>query len=111
MVLIPDAARGAIFGDFLEEIVVRVEEKGKARREIVDVQAAAQRPFDIFDAVAQREGELLNGRRAGLANVIAADGNGIELRRVLGAELDGVGDQAHAKARAGRCIPSARCIP
>ena len=40
--LVPDAARGAIFGDFLEEIAVRVEEERKARREIVHVQAAAK---------------------------------------------------------------------
>ena len=42
---VPDAARGAIFGDFLEEIVVRVEEERKARREIVHVQAAAHAPI------------------------------------------------------------------
>ena len=70
-----------------------------------------KRPFNVFDAVAQGEGQLLDGGRAGLADVIAADGNGIELRRVLRAEFNGVGHQAHAMARAGRYIPSARCIP
>src|SRR5438552_4125214 len=75
---VPDAARGAILGDLLEEIVVRVEEKRKLRHELVHVEAATHSPFDVFKAVAQREGEFLNSGRAGLADVIAADRNGVE---------------------------------
>ena len=41
---VPDAPRGAVLGDLLEEIVVRVEEKRKPRRELVDGQARARRP-------------------------------------------------------------------
>ena len=51
--LVPDAPRGAVFGDFLEEIVVRIEKERKARREIVHGEAAADAPLDIFDSVAQ----------------------------------------------------------
>ena len=77
---VPDAARGAILGDLFEEIVVRVEEERKPRREVVHVHAATHAPLDVFDAVAQRERQFLNRGRAGLANVIAADRNGIEFR-------------------------------
>ena len=91
----PDAASGAILGDFLEEVAVRVEEKGELRDESVDVHAAANAPLDVFEAVAQREGQLLNGGGASFANVVAADGNGVELRRVLDCELEGVDDEPH----------------
>jgi hypothetical protein len=80
---VPDAARGAVLGDFLEEIVVRVEEKGKLRDELIDVQPAAHSVFDIFHAVAEREGQFLDGGRAGFADVVAADRNGVELWGVL----------------------------
>jgi len=53
---VPDAASGAVFGDLFEEIVVRVEEKRKLRNEGVDVHAAAHAPFDVLEAIAQREG-------------------------------------------------------
>ena len=40
----PDLARGAILGDLLEEIVVRVEEEAEPRREAVDGAARARAP-------------------------------------------------------------------
>ena len=93
--LVPDAARGAIFCNFLKEIVVRVEEEGESRSKLIDVEAAAHAPFDILHAVAQGESKFLNRRRAGFANVVAADGDGIELRSVLDAEFERVDHQAH----------------
>jgi hypothetical protein len=56
---IPDLAGGAVLGDLFEEIVVRVEEEAEARAEIVDVESAAARPFDVFDAVVDGEREFL----------------------------------------------------
>jgi hypothetical protein len=56
---IPDLARGAVFGDLFEEVVVRVEEEAEAGAEVVDVEAAAARPFDVFDAVVDGEREFL----------------------------------------------------
>ena len=96
---VPDAARGAVFGHLFEEIVVRVEEKRKARREIIDCQAAPDRSFHILDAVLQREREFLNRRGAGLADVVAADGDGIELGGVPGGKLEGVYHQAQRRFR------------
>src|SRR5205085_10301480 len=78
---IPDLARGAVLGDLFEEIVVRVEEEGEPRAEFVNLQAAAQGPFHIFDAIVDGEGEFLERGRAGFTNVVAADGDGVEARR------------------------------
>ena len=74
-----------------------LKKKRKLRGEIVDVHAAAHAPFDVFDAVAQGERQFLNGGGAGFANVIAADGDGIEFRRVLRAELERVDHQPHGR--------------
>ena len=43
--LVPDAARGAIFRDFFKEIVVRVEEERKPRRETRPRRGPAGRPI------------------------------------------------------------------
>src|SRR6185312_16371844 len=87
----PDFARRPILRDLLEEIVMRVEKEAKARSEIVNSQAALQRPIHVFDAIAQRERELLNGSRARLANVVSADRNWVEARDFARAELNRVG--------------------
>ncbi len=92
---IPDLARGAVFGDLFEEIVVRVEEEAEARSEVVDVEAAAARPLDVFDAVVDGERQFLQRGRSGFANVVAADGDGVEARRKLRSEFEGVNHQAH----------------
>ena len=97
--LTPNLPGGAVLGDLFEKIVVRVEEEAQARTELVHVEAAAPRPFDIFDTVVEREREFLQGGRAGLANVISADGNGVEARRELRSELKRVDHQAHRRRR------------
>ena len=74
-----------------------VEEKRKPRRELVHLPGRGEGALHVLDAVAQREGQFLNRGRAGFADVIAADRDRIEARRVLGAELDRVGDQAHRR--------------
>src|SRR5438034_9716903 len=44
---VPDAARGAVLGDLLEEIIVRVKEKGKLRHKLIHVETPAHSPFDV----------------------------------------------------------------
>src|SRR5207249_3704820 len=80
----PDLPSRPILRDLLEEIVMRVEEETQAGRERVDRQTTLDRPIDIFDTVAKREGEFLDCRRTGFANVIARYRNRIESRHVLG---------------------------
>ncbi len=95
----PDAAGCAILGDLLEEITVRVKEKGKLRHEFIDVEAAAHSPFDVLKAVTERKSQFLNCGRAGFADVIAADRNGVEFRRVLDAEFERINHQPHRRFR------------
>ena len=93
----PDATCRAVFGNLLEKVAVRVEEKRKLRRKLVDFQSAAQSPFDVLHPVAQRKRQFLNRRRTRLANVIPADRNRIELRRILHAKLEGINHQPHRR--------------
>ena len=97
--LVPDAARGPILRDFLEEIAVRVEEEGKPWRKIVHIHSTAHTVIDIFDSVAQRERKFLNRGRTSFADVITADGNRIEFRRVLRAEFESIDHQPHRRFR------------
>ncbi len=48
--------------------------------------------LDVRDAVGQREGQLLDRRRAGLPDVVAGDRHRVELRDRVHAELDHVDD-------------------
>ena len=91
----PHDPRGAVLGDFLEQIVVGVEEETESMRELIDLQSAGQALVDVVKAVGQGESQLLSGRRAGLANVIAADRNRVPLRHVVRAKLDHVDRQPH----------------
>src|SRR6266851_2514305 len=58
------AARGAEFGDLLEEIVMGVEEEGNARRERVDLEACRQGRLDVGNRIGEGERHLLDGARA-----------------------------------------------
>jgi len=76
----PDAAGGAVLGDLLEKVIVRVEEEGQPRGEEVHVHAAVDAPAHVFQPVSEREGQLLGGGGARLADVIAADRDRVPLR-------------------------------
>ena len=76
----PDPPRGAVLGDLLEEVDVRVEEERQPRREVVDVEAALDRLLDVGEAVLERERQLLLRRRAGLADVVAGDRDRVPAR-------------------------------
>ena len=96
----PDPPGRAHLADLLEEVDVGVEEEGEPRGEVVDVEPlAADDVLDVFDPVAEREGQLLDGRGAGLPDVVAADADRVPLRDVPRAELDGVADQPHRRLR------------
>jgi len=86
----PDAPRGSIFGDLLEEVDVCVEEEGQARRKLVHVEAALDTSLHVGETVGERERQLLRRGAAGLANVISADRDRIPARHVARAELDNI---------------------
>ncbi len=58
-----------------------------------------QCPAGIFQPISQGEGQLLSGGGTGLADMIAGDTDRVPLGEVMGAEFDGVGDQAHGWVR------------
>ena len=57
----PEAAGGAVLGDFFEEVAVGVEEEGELGSEFVDGEAGVERGLDVGDAVGEREGDFLDG--------------------------------------------------
>ena len=69
-----------ILGDLLEEVAVRVEEERDARHEVVDVEPGVDAVLHVLEAVAQREGQLLQRRRAGFADVVPAHRDRVPLR-------------------------------
>jgi hypothetical protein len=91
----PDASRGAVFRHFLEQIVVRVEEKTESRRKLIDMQSALDGRLDVCQPVGEGERQFLRGGCACFTNVIAADRYRIPLRHMAGGELDGIDDQTH----------------
>jgi hypothetical protein len=95
----PDPPRRAVLRDLLEEVHVRVEEERESRREFVDLEPARERPFDVGEAVRKREGELLCGGRAGLADVVAGDRHRMHPRQLARAPLDHVGDEPQRRLR------------
>ncbi len=99
----PDPAGGAVLGDLLEEVEMRVEEEGEPGREIVDREAALYCCLDVGEAVGERERELLGRIRACLADVVPRDRDRMEERHLARAELDHVHDEPHG--RLGRVDP------
>src|SRR5262249_37120593 len=63
----------------------------------VDVQSRRQRRRYVGNAVGEREADLLGRRRAGLADVIAADADGVPARHLGGAVAEEIGDDAHRR--------------
>src|SRR5215208_1516117 len=90
----PNASRGAKLGDLLEEVVMDVPEEREARREVVDVEPARDPALHVRESVRERERELLRRRGTRLADVVAGDGYRVPERRVLGAPLEAVDDEA-----------------
>ena len=95
----PDPPGGPVLGDLLEEVDVGVEEERQPRRERVDRQPGLQRQLDVGEPVGQRERQLLGGRRAGLADVVAGDRHRVPARHLGGGERDRVAHQSHRRPR------------
>ena len=79
----PHAAGGAELRHFFQEIAVRVEEERQPGRELVHVETGVNGGLHVGHAVGQGEGDLLHRGRAGLAHVVAGDGDGVPLGHVL----------------------------
>src|SRR6266446_4107857 len=76
----PEAAGSAILGEFIY------------------AEARVERGLNVSDAIGKRESDFLDGRRAGLADVIAGDGDGVPFGKMAAAPGENVGDDAHGGA-------------
>ena len=76
-----------------------IEEEGQPRRELVHIEAGANRRLHIGNAVGESEGDFLHRRRSRLAHVIARDGDRVPLRHILVRPGKNVGDDAHRLLR------------
>ena len=65
----------------------------------VDVQSRGAGGFDVGDGVGERERHFLHRRRAGFADVVAADRDRVPLRHLALAEREDVGDDAQRRFR------------
>src|SRR5207302_793487 len=92
---VPDLARGTELGNLLKKVIMAVEEEAQPGAEIVYVQPAAARPFHVLHAVINGECQLLERRGTSFADVVSADGDGVEPGREPGAKLKCVNHQAH----------------
>ncbi len=93
----PDAPGRSELGNLLEQVVVGVPEEREARGEVVNVQPGPARSFHVGETVADGECDLLGGGRPGLADVIAADRDGVPPGHLGGAVSEQVGDQPHRR--------------
>jgi hypothetical protein len=73
---------------------VGVEEEGQAGGEDVDVEPARKPQLHVSEAVGQCVRQLLRGRRSGLADVVAGDGQRLVVGDAGGAVLHEVADEA-----------------
>src|SRR5947209_12496997 len=55
----PNATCGSVLGDFLKEVIMRVEEERDAWNELLDVEPGPHAPLNVFDSVPQCERKLL----------------------------------------------------
>src|SRR5206468_761202 len=94
----PKAVGGAVLGDLFGQVTVSIEEKRKLRGEFVDGEASVERGLNVSDAVGKGEGDFLNGGGAGFADVIAGDGDGVPLGKMVAAPGKNVRDDAHGGA-------------
>ena len=94
----PQPAGGPELRHLLQQVRVRVEEERHPRGDLVDLQAGLAGGVQVGDAVAQGEGHLLDGVRARLADVVAADADAVPAGQLVPAERQDVGAQAHRRA-------------
>ena len=106
--VVPDPPAGPELGDLLEEVAVAVEEERQPRREVVDAQAALEGRLDVGHPVGDRERQLLDRGRAGLADVVAADRDRVPARQSRASRTRSCRSRGASTARAGTGTPSGR---
>src|SRR5260370_7961709 len=91
----PHTTGGTELGNFFEQVIVAVEEKGESTGKGVYIETGIQGCLYVADGIRKCERHLLNCRRACLAHMIATDADWIPARQVLGTETEHIGNDAH----------------
>ena len=95
----PQDAAGAQLGDLRERVHGDAPEERQARGELVDVQARIQAGADVLDAIGQRVRQLQVGGRTGFLDVVAGDGDRVELRHLQRGVFEDGRDDPHRRLR------------
>ncbi len=95
----PEAPRRAELGDLLDHVVVTVEEEAQLPAELVHVETSVHRRLHVGDPIGEGESHLLHGGAAGLAHVVARDGDRVEARHLLLGEREDVADEPERRPR------------
>ncbi len=95
----PQEAAGAELGDLHEEVHADGPEERQARCELVDLHAGVEACADVLDTVGEGVGELQVGRGSGFLDVVAGDGDRVELRHLRAGVREDVGDDPHRGLR------------
>ena len=78
---------------------MRIEEKRKLRRKIVDREAGVDCSLDVGNSIRQGEGHFLNVRGARFADVVARNRNRVPIGKFAAAPRKNIGDDAHGRAK------------
>ncbi len=95
----PQQPGGPQLGDLHEEVHPDRPEERQPRRERVDVQPGRDAGPQVLHPVRERVRQLQVGRRPGLLDVVAGDGDRVELRHPPRGELEDVADDPHRRLR------------
>ena len=95
----PEQAGRPQLGHLHEEVHADGPEERQPGRERVDVEPDRAAGPHVLDPVGEGVGELEVGRRPGLLDVVAGDGDGVVARHPGRGEGEDVGDDPHRRAR------------
>ena len=94
---VPDFASSAVFGNFFKEIIMGVKKEREARSKIVYVQSHLEGGLYVLDSVSQGKSQFLQGGRSRFANMVAANGDRVPARNLLGGKLKNVGNETQGR--------------
>src|SRR5207249_7423889 len=95
----PEPPGRAKLRDLLKKVVVDIEEERELRREAVHVEPRLERRLHVCQTIVERKGQLLYGGRTGLADVIAADTDGVPFGDMLRAITERVHNEPQVRLR------------
>ncbi len=97
--LCPEDTGSTHLCDFHEVVLALIPEEGQTLCEGIDRQACFFAAADIFHAVCQGVAQFEIAGCAAFLDMVAGNGNGIELRHVLGGVFEDITDDTHGHGR------------